>query len=136
MGTLDLAEALRTLWRHKLWLLLAVLLAGAAAVVTLYRPVGFPPKFHTRNLEFGTAQTQVLVDSNASPLAALDRDFEPLAARAAVYAGLLQSEPVSRLIYKVSGIQGGNVATALARPIGRQGQEDRSNRLQRNQALF
>lgn len=118
---MEIAYILKELWRHKLWVLAAVIGACVAAVVASYRVELFPPAIEDKGLTFGTAQTQVFIDAPNSPVANLDSDFDPLIQRAAVYAQLLQSAPVLDLIGAELGVPGRGIGVAGPsdiRPVG------------------
>jgi zinc-ribbon domain len=100
---MEIAQILKTLWRRKLWVALGCCLAVAAAWATSYK-VTFPPSFESRSIEFGSATTQILLDTGQySPLYDLEAPLEPLAERAHVYARLVESEPVQEIIAREAG---------------------------------
>jgi hypothetical protein len=63
-----------------------------------------PSGLETRALEFGAAQTQILVDSPRSSLIDLSQETPPLATRAAVYAQFMRSNAVKEAIAKEIGV--------------------------------
>jgi hypothetical protein len=100
---MEIAQILKTLWRRKLWVALGFCLAAVAAWATSYK-VTFPPSFESRSIEFGSASTQILLDTGQySPLYDLEAPLEPLAERAHVYARLVESEPVQEVIAQEAG---------------------------------
>ena len=95
---MDLARALTELWQRKLLLVVGAVVGIVAALLTAFSVSGFPPKIEKKSLEFGTAQTRLLVDAPESPIANLKSEFAPLSARAAIYARLVESATVKRFI--------------------------------------
>jgi hypothetical protein len=100
----DLATAINQLLRRKFWVALVIVAAVFAAVLTAYDMKGFPPKFEKKSLEFGAAGAQILVDSPATALADLRREFTPLAERAQVYSQFMASPAVKDSIAKAAGL--------------------------------
>jgi hypothetical protein len=109
-SSMDLALALHRIWRRKLWLIPAALAAAGAALSVAYHVSLFPPKAESKSLEFGTASTELLVDSAESSLAQLEIPLQALSERAAIYAELLRSEPVRRRLGAVADISWQSVA--------------------------
>jgi hypothetical protein len=108
---MDLADVLRILWQRRLWVLMA---AGIAIVVGL--AVGFrmsllPPSLTARSSNYGTGTTKVLIDTKPSTLTDSGRDYAPLVTRAGVYAQLVSTDPVRRLIGGYSHIPSEQIAT-------------------------
>ena len=101
---MDLAQALRVLWKQKRWLAVGAVLAALAAISTVYDVHGFPPRFEKQTYAFGTATTQILVDAPSSPVVNLSRQFDPLTTRAGIYARLIDTVPVKTVIAKLAGI--------------------------------
>ena len=109
---MDLAQALNELWRRKLLIAVGVVFATAAAVLTLYDvPEKLPPRFEKKQLEYGVAQMTLVVDAPESPIGNLTKDFTPLAARASVYARLVDTAEVKALIGRRMGIPPEAIAT-------------------------
>jgi zinc-ribbon domain len=133
---MEIAHILRTLWRRKLWVALGLCVAVAAAWATTYK-VTFPPTFESRSIEFGSATTQVLLDTGQySPLYDLEAPIEPLAERAHVYARLVESEPVQEVIASEAGyrpfeilISGRTASQDLTRSSKESAAEQRSREL-------
>lgn len=95
--------ALRELSRRRALLAVGVLIAALAAFASVYRG-------HT--LRYSSANTQVLVDSQSSVLGNVAQSFEPLAARAVVYANFMTSPVVLNLIGQQVGLSGGQIYAA------------------------
>jgi hypothetical protein len=107
---MGLALALRELSKRRVLLLLGVLIAAVAAVFSVYRVDGSGLK--SRSLQYSSASTQVLVDSPSSVLGNLRESFEPLSARAVVYANFMASPAVLELIGKHVGLSGEQIYAA------------------------
>jgi hypothetical protein len=107
---MGLALALRELSKRRVLLLLGVLIAAVAAVFSVYRVDGSELK--PRSLQYSSASTQVLVDSPSSVLGNLRESFEPLSARAVVYANFMASPAVLELIGKHVGLSGEQIYAA------------------------
>lgn len=101
---------LRELSKRRLPLLLGVLVAAVAAVFSVYRLDN--GKLERRQLQYSAAVTQALVDSSSSALGNLSKSFEPLSARAAVYANFMASPAVLALIGQQVGLEGGQIYAA------------------------
>jgi hypothetical protein len=130
----EIANILKTLWRLKLLVVLGVVVAAAAAYTTAYKP-SFPPTFESKSIEFGSAATQVLVDSASTPLIDTSQDVSPLSTRAQLYAQLVASEPVKDAIAKAAGLDPGELviqsqtAETGTRAAREPSAEERSNQL-------
>jgi hypothetical protein len=101
---------LRELSRRRLALALGILVAALAATFSVYRLEGFHLKL--RGLKYSSATTQVLVDSHSSVLGNVSQSFEPLAARAVVYANFMTSPAVLELIGRQAGLEGARIWAA------------------------
>ena len=102
MEIIRVLAVLRNRWR---WVLPGLALAVLAAVASAYKVSAFPPKLTKETaLEYGSASTQVLVDYRDSALGSLERGFEPLMARAGVYARLVTSPSLLAHVSEKSGI--------------------------------
>lgn len=89
---------LKELWKRKILVALAIVIAAAAAVGA-YKQVS---KDSTPEAQ-GT--TEVLIDSARSPIAGSKRNVEALATRAAVFARLMASGDIVKEIAKEAGVQ-------------------------------
>jgi hypothetical protein len=72
-----------------------------------------PSGLHKKSLEYGSAQTQLLIDSPQSTLANVGSDVSPLSTRAQVFAQFLQTDPVKIRISKLLHIPPGLVAVTI-----------------------
>lgn len=104
------ALVLRELLRHRLLLALGLLVAAAAATLSVYRIDGETLK--PRKLQHSSATTQVIVDSPSSFLGDLSEPLEPLNVRAMVYANLLATPKLLELIGRRMGIEGDQIYAA------------------------
>ncbi|HSZ05141.1 MAG TPA: hypothetical protein VK778_08060 [Solirubrobacteraceae bacterium] len=84
-----------------------MLIAAVAATFSVYRVDGSGLK--ARSLQYSSATTQLLVDSPTSVLGDLSQSFEPLSARATVYANFMASPAVLALIGQQVGLSGGQL---------------------------
>jgi hypothetical protein len=100
----DLAYTLRQLWNLRVYVALAAVVALLGAALTAYDLRVMPPSLKSKELEVGSASTQLMVDSSRSPLVTLDDDFEPLAERAGIYARFMASPPVRNAIAEAVGL--------------------------------
>jgi capsular polysaccharide biosynthesis protein len=91
-------SVLKELWKRRLLVALAIVVAVAAGVLT-YKQVGkdSPPEAQ------GT--TEVLIDSARSPIAGSKRNVEALATRAAVFSRLMASADIVKEIAREAGVQ-------------------------------
>jgi hypothetical protein len=101
---------LRELSRQRLLLAIGVLIAAVAATFSVYRFDG--GSFKARSLQYSSANTQVLVDSPSSALGNISQQFEPLSARAAIYANFMASPVVLNLIGQQVGLSGEQIYAA------------------------
>jgi hypothetical protein len=101
---MELALVLRELWARKLLLAVGVLVAALVAVLSVYRLDGL--KLKSRSLQHSSATTQVLVDTPSSVLGNVSQSFDPLNARAVVYANFMASPVVLNLIGQQVGLRG------------------------------
>lgn len=102
--TMELADFIRELLRHKLWVAVSALVGIVVAINIVYDVdyTGF--KLHSKHFESGAATTQMLVDSAEQPLGDYRADLTPLVTRAGVYAQLMTSRPVLRQIAHDAGL--------------------------------
>jgi hypothetical protein len=107
---MEFALVLRELLSRWRLLAVGVLIAGIAAILSVYRLDGF--KLRVRTLQHSSASTQVLVDAPGSVLGNLSQAFEPLAARAVVYANFMTSPVVLQLIGQQAGVPGEQIYAA------------------------
>ena len=105
----DFAEIVTQLWRRRVWMLAVLALSAAVAVVTVYKVSLSPPGLHTKTIERGAAETQLLVDAPRSGIGDLTRDLDPLSARALVLSQLMRSDPVISRVAKIMGVPRGAI---------------------------
>lgn len=101
---MELARTLNALWRNRLWFTIGILIATAAAIVSVYTVSLFPPALTSRTNEFATASTQILVDTPNSSFANLEEEVDPLNYRAGVFARFLASPAAIGLIAREAGL--------------------------------
>jgi hypothetical protein len=107
---MELARVLRELLKRPRLLALGVLVAAAAAILSVYSFSG--GKLKASSLQHSAASTQVLVDSHSSALGSDSQSFEPLAARAHVYASFMVSPAFLDVIGKQVGLSGAQLYAA------------------------
>lgn len=107
---MEFALILRELLGRWRMLALGVVVALAAAVFSVYRL--HDGKLQARGLVYSSATTQVFVDAPSSALGDLTRTFEPLEARASIYANFMASPTVISLIGQKAGIPGDQLYAA------------------------
>lgn len=101
---MEFALVVRELTRRRLLLALGVVVAAIAAILSVYHLEGF--KLKARSLQYSSASTQILVDTQSSVLGNISQSFEPLNSRAAVYAQFMLSPAILKLIGQQVGISG------------------------------
>jgi hypothetical protein len=104
---MEFALVIRKLFRHRLLLVLGVLVAVVAAILSVYRIEG--GKLKSRSLQYSSASTQILVDTPSSVLGNVTQSFESLNMRAQVYAGFMVSPAILELIAQQVGLTGGQI---------------------------
>jgi hypothetical protein len=107
---MEFALVLRELLSRKWPLALGVIVAGVAAVFSIYRYED--GKLKPKSLQYASASTQLLVDAPASVLGSIAQPFEPLSEHAAVYANFMASPAVLDLIGRQVGLQGDQIYAA------------------------
>lgn len=95
---MELARALKTLWRRRRLVGLGVAAAAVAATLSIYQVGLVPPSLTARTNVFATASTQILVDTPDSAFVDLGQDVESLSVRAGVFARFLSSPVAIGLI--------------------------------------
>lgn len=68
-------STLRELWKHKVLVTLAVIIALAAAVVAVYQVSVSPPSLAKRGTVEAHGSSEILIDSARSPIAGSKRDI-------------------------------------------------------------
>lgn len=104
---MELARVLRELLQRPRLLALGALVAAVAAFLSIYSFEG--GKLKASSLQHSAASTQVLVDSQSSALGSVSQSFEPLAARAHVYASFMVSPAFLGVVGKQVGLSGGQI---------------------------
>jgi hypothetical protein len=97
---MELAQALHLLWRRKIWVALAVVVAIAAGLATV--------KLLKKQV-YAVAATQMIVDSPRSPLGNTSASLDPFVARASVFADLMTNPPALAAIGEAAGIPGNEI---------------------------
>jgi capsular polysaccharide biosynthesis protein len=100
---MELIDALAALWRRKLLVLLGIVVAGVAGILTIYN-VRFSSPFLVKksSISYGVASSQLLVDFQRSTVSDATQDDTALVTRAATYSGLLGSTQVMRDILRTA----------------------------------
>ena len=88
---MELARALKALWKRRRLVAVGVVIALIAATLSAFTVSFFPFKLTPRTNTFATASTQILVDTPNSAFANLAEEVEPLNTRAAVFSRFLAS---------------------------------------------
>jgi hypothetical protein len=107
----DLIYALRTLRRRWLWALIGLVPAAYLALSSAYH-VG-PSGLKKKSLEFGAAQTQVLIDSKKSSLAYAGSDIGGFSSRAQIFSQFMQINPVKQEIAQKLGVKPNQIAVTI-----------------------
>jgi hypothetical protein len=101
---------LRELWRRRLLVLAAALIAASVGVMVAYRP-GLPPE--SRQYHVGLASTDVLIDTPNSQVVSLKSDPEEgnkLEGRASLLASVIAANPLRTEIAHRSGVDPNSLA--------------------------
>jgi hypothetical protein len=104
---MQLGVHMRELWRHKVGLAIAFVLAVLAATRILYGISFFPPSLEPNSLGLASASTHVLVDTPRSSLVDLREDtysFTELTNRALLLGNVMASLPVRDYIARHAGV--------------------------------
>jgi hypothetical protein len=97
-------SALKELWRHKLLVALALVIALAAAVVAVYHVSPSGPTLTKRSTSEAHGESEILVDSARSPIAGSKRDITGLIVRAGVFARLMGGGDIVKQIADEAGV--------------------------------
>lgn len=93
------------LWRLRRWLVVGVIVALVAAVVSAYRVSLVPPSLTPDSAEFAAASTGVLVDFPGESVVLETRNpVTPLAERAGVFARLAATPEIRELVASRAGV--------------------------------
>jgi hypothetical protein len=107
---MELARVLRELLKRPRLLALGALIAAVAGILSVYSFNG--GKLKASSLQHSAAGTQVLVDSQSSALGSDSQSFEPLAARAHVFANFMVSPAFLGAVGKQVGLSGAQIYAA------------------------
>lgn len=107
---MEIALVLQELLRRRRALAVGAVIAAIVAILSVYRTSGFG--LAARQLQHSSATTQVLVDTPSSALGNVSQPFEPLQARATVYANFLASQSMLKLIGLHAGVAGDRLYAA------------------------
>jgi hypothetical protein len=103
---MDLLKIFNELWERRRLVIAAFVVALLAAISTQYNL----PSFEKKALLVGAASSQVLIDSQTSAIADVDRDPAPLANRAVVLAQYMSSAEARTKIADMMGLSPGQIA--------------------------
>jgi hypothetical protein len=113
----NLIQALKELWRRRLLVAAAAVVAALVAILAVYNVGVAPPSISKRGHVEATGSIEILVDSAKSPIADVGRDLEPLTARAGVFARYIAGGNVIRLIARDTGIPADQIEVAGPVPL-------------------
>jgi capsular polysaccharide biosynthesis protein len=107
-------DTIRQLWQRKGLVVVVLVLAVFAAILTAYQVSISPPGLHKRTLQVSVASSQILVDSPKSTLVSggSTDTFDALATRAKIYGQYLSSLEARRQIAKKVGVSPATISTA------------------------
>jgi hypothetical protein len=108
---------LKELWKRRLLVVLAVVIAGAAAVVAVYEVSLSPPSLSKSSTPEAEGSSEILVDSARSPLAGSKRNVTQLVERAAVFSRLMASGDIVKEIAQESKVPAWEIAVAGPQPF-------------------
>jgi uncharacterized protein involved in exopolysaccharide biosynthesis len=108
---------LKELWRRRVLAILAILIAGAVALLIVYKVSLAPPSLTERSQVDAEGSIQVLVDSSNSPIANARRDLSGLTARAGVFARVMSGGNVIEQAADAAGIPYKEIAIAGPMPL-------------------
>jgi len=108
---------LKELWRRRVLTILAVLVAGAVALLIVYKVSLNPPSLTERSKVDAEGSIQVLVDSSNSPIANARRALSGLTARAGVFARVMSGGNVIEGAADSAGIPYKQIAVAGPMPL-------------------
>jgi hypothetical protein len=106
-SVMEIVGVLRLLWRERILVLVAAIIAIGAGVALAYH-IGFPPKLESRQYDVGIGTLEALVDTPSSLVVDLGGETGPdiptLAGRATLLASLLTSSPLKEEIARRAGV--------------------------------
>lgn len=109
---MELAFALRELSRRKRLLALGVVVSCFVTVLLLCHVTLLPPNATPRSLQYSAATTTAIVDAPESFIGDLGEDVTPMVNRATIYANLLASPALLKIIGRYAGIPGDEIYAA------------------------
>jgi hypothetical protein len=110
-------STLRELWKRKVLVTLAVIIALAAAVLAVYQVSVSPPSMSKRGTVEARGSSEILIDSARSPIAGSKRDISGLISRAGVFARLMGGGDVVAQIAEDAGVSPKEVDVAGPSPL-------------------
>jgi hypothetical protein len=114
---LNLIQILKELWRRRLLVCLAAILAVALSVFAVFDVSPSPPSISKRTETEARGTISILVDSARSPLADAQRDLAPLSGRAGVLASYMAGGNVISQIAKANEIRPDQIEVSGPTPM-------------------
>lgn len=109
---MTLVRTLKELWRRRLLVTAAAVVAALVAIVACFQVSVSPPSVAKRSEVSGAGSIGILVDSARSPLADTARDVTGLTARAGVLARVMAGGNVVREIAAKAGVPANQIAVS------------------------
>jgi hypothetical protein len=110
-------RTLKELWRRRILVAVAALLAALVAIVVAFQVTLSPASVKERTESSAVASIGILVDSARSPLADTRRDVTGLSARAGVLARVMAGGNVVNLIAREAGVPPEQIAVSGPVPV-------------------
>ncbi|HVW47986.1 MAG TPA: hypothetical protein VHA76_13080 [Solirubrobacterales bacterium] len=110
-------SALKELWSRRVLVVLAVVIAAVAAILSVYHVSLSPFSLSKDPTSQANASTEILVDSAHSPIAGSKRDLEGLVGRAAVFARMMSGGDIVRQIAGEAGVPADQIEVAGPEPF-------------------
>lgn len=114
---MSLILSLKELWRRRILVGVALVVAAVISVLTVYQASPFPPSISKRAKVEARGSIDVLVDSAASPIADARRDLAGLTARAGVFARVMAGGNVVGRVADRAGIPVRQIDVAGPAPL-------------------
>jgi len=114
---MTLVKTLKELWRRRILVVAAALIAVLVAIVVAFQVSLSPPTVAKRSSASGAGSIGILVDSARSPLADTRRDVTGLSARAGVLARVMAGGNVVREIAREAGVPLEQIAVSGPVPL-------------------
>lgn len=140
-SSVQLGKHLYELWRLRLGVMLALVLALGAALWSVKKVTVLPPSVQSRSLEMAAAQTRVLVDSPRSAildLAMSTNDIQSITNRSLLIANVMASAPVREYIARRAHLPAdvlqvaSPVTPTFARPLAMNGNKPKTKDILRS----